>query len=161
MPFEQATEEVSSGGLALNFDFDSAYWMSELTPANESNVATFDGRSLAIPEEPYIVAPDTDAPTEVGTAGPFVTAGLQWLDNPISTAPAGTNGLDIDLTGASAVRLDVVEMGIDPTQPIDGNVSTTHPLELRLDMGDGVTYTMNFEPGSHGFTVLPGTPTSN
>ncbi len=47
MPFERATEEVNSGGVELEFDFDRAYWMSGLEPVDsERGEARFDGRTL-------------------------------------------------------------------------------------------------------------------
>ncbi len=159
--FEKATEEVQSDQLPLNFDFDSAYWMSELTVAEGATAARFDGHSLAIPNEAHIVAPDTGPPAGTGTTGPYVLSGLQWIDSP-AAAPPTTNGFELDLNGASAVRLDLARMGIDPSQEIDGVVTTTHALELRLDMGEqGGIYTMNLEPGSHNFIVLSGTSTSD
>jgi pimeloyl-ACP methyl ester carboxylesterase len=141
MPFELATEQVQSDAPSgqlppWNFDFDSAYWMSELTPANlQTGVAVFDGSSLAIPEEPFITAPDADAPVALGQTGPLISTGLQWLDNPASSAPAAQNGFDLTLSGATAVRLDLARMDIDVTQPVTGTVTTELPLDLRLDGG--------------------------
>ena len=133
MPFERATEEVQSGGATLNFDFDSAYWMSGLTPVDmQTGVASFDGRSLAISDEPYVAVPDTGAPTAPGQTGPYVITGLQWLTDPTDSAPAAANGFDITLTGSSAVTLDVARMALDETQQLDGLVSTEHPLDLGL-----------------------------
>ncbi|MGH2806160.1 MAG: prolyl oligopeptidase family serine peptidase, partial [Actinomycetota bacterium] len=136
MPFETATEEVQSGGATLTFDFDSAYWMSELTPVDPARgIASFDGRSLAIPEEPYVVAPDTGAPTAPGQTGPYVITGLQWLDDPTTTAPESSNAFHATLAEASAVRLDLARMSIDASQPVSGSITTAAPLELRLDGG--------------------------
>ena len=133
MPFERATEEVQSGGAALNFDFDSAYWMSGLTPADmQTGVASFDGASSALSEDPYVAVPDTGAPTAPGQSGPYVITGLQWLANPTASAPTASNGFDITLTGASAVTLDVARMALDEAQQIEGLVSTELPLDLGL-----------------------------
>lgn len=137
MPFERATEEVGvPQNTGLHFDFDSAYWMSELTPADPTaGVASFDGVTLGIPEAPYIAAPDTDAPTAVGQAGPYVVAGLQWLADVSKPVPARSNAFRATLTGASSVRLDLDRMEIDSGDPITGTITTNRPLDLRLDGG--------------------------
>jgi dienelactone hydrolase len=133
MLFETATEEVQSGGADLDFDFDSAYWMSGLTPVDaEEGVAAFDGRSLAIPEAPYVSVPDAGAPAAPGQTGPYVITGLQWLDDPMAAAPEAANAFDVDLSGASAVRLDMDRMNIDVTAPVSGTVTTSDPIDLRL-----------------------------
>jgi poly(3-hydroxybutyrate) depolymerase len=133
MLFERATEEVQSGGVALNFDFDSAYWVSGLTPADMAGgTASFDGRSLAISEAPHVAVPDTGPPTAPGQTGPYVITGMQWLDNPTASEPEASNGFDIDLLGTSAVTLDAARMALDTTKTIVGTVSTEAPLDLGL-----------------------------
>jgi poly(3-hydroxybutyrate) depolymerase len=136
MPFELATEEVQSDGADLNFDFDSAYWMSELTADEPRGNAFFDGRSLAIPDQPYVVAPDTAPPTAPGQTGPYVVTGLQWVDDP-AAAPAGTaNAFDVTLSGVKNVRLDLGRMRIAASEPVAGSVVTNDgPAQLRLDGG--------------------------
>jgi len=136
MPFEIATEEVQSNGVALDFDFDSAYWMSGLIPANDTTAnALFDGKSLAISEVPKIVAPDTAAPTAPGQTGPYVVTGLQWLDDP-SGAPATQNAFEITLLDAKGVQLDLERMSLDVGQEILGTVhALNEELALRLDGG--------------------------
>ncbi len=175
MPFERATEEVQAGNPNpnLSFSFDSAYWMSELTPADmTTGVASFDGRSLAIPEQPFTAAPDTGAPTAPGQTGPYVITGLQWID--AGSAPAASNAFDITLTGATAVRLDLAGMRIDPAQVIAGAVNTQNALELRLDgawtvapnvaidgepaavsLTDGVA-AVTVPAGTHSLVITPG-----
>ena len=175
MPFERATEEVQSGGADLNFDFDSAYWMSELTPVDATGgVASFDGSTLAIPAEPYLVAPDTSAPTAPGQTGPYVVTGLQWLADLTTPTPAAANAFRVDVTGTSAVRLDLLRMAIDPADSIAGTVTTGNSLDLRLDgdwsaapnvmvdgqpvavaLVDGVA-TVSVPTGTHNLTITPG-----
>jgi pimeloyl-ACP methyl ester carboxylesterase len=175
MPFERATEEVQSGGATLNFDFDSAYWMSELTVADGALQASFDGRSLAIPEEPYLVVPDSTVPT-AGQTGPFVVTGLQWLDDPTTEVPSAQDAFEATLNGASAVRLDLARMDIDPGSA-SGTVSTDVPLELRLDgdwlgavfvevdgfqhpyaAGNDGVIAIELAPGSHEIQIVRTTP---
>jgi len=151
MPFERATEEVRSDGVPLSFDFDSAYWMSGLTPANmTTGVAFFDGRSLAIPEDPFIALPDVAGPVAPGTTGPFVATGLQWLVT--GTAPVTENAFEATLSGAEAVQLDLLRMSIDPSQAIAGTVSNDVDLELRLDgsFDSMPTVTVNGQPADVG-----------
>ena len=175
MPFERATEEVQSGGAELNFDFDSAYWMSELTPVDaQTGVASFDGRSLAIPEHPYLAVPDTDAPTAPGQMGPYVVTGIQWLDDLTQETPAAENAFTATLTGTSKVRLDLGRMALDAADTIAGSVTTDGVLSLRLDgdwttapdvsiddapvavqFDDGVA-TVLVPTGTHELTITPG-----
>ena len=175
MPFELATEQVQSGGATLNFDFDSAYWMSELTPVNQTTgVASFDGRSLAIPEQPYVQAPDTGAPTAPGQTGPYVITGLQWLNDPTKSPAPASNAFNVTLSGASGVRLDLGRMAIDATKSVAGSVTTAAPLDLRLD-GDWTTAptvlvdgqpaavrfangvaTVSIPTGTHALSITPG-----
>ena len=175
MPFERATEEVQSGGATLNFDFDSAYWMSGLTPVDPiDGVAAFDGRSLALERSPHLVVPDSGAPTAPGQTGPYVITGLRWLDDPTASVPVAANGFDVDLSGASAVTLDVERMGLDNSETIEGPVGTEHDLDLGLAGGwfaapdvyvDGTEIASTLEEdvvrftvpaGEHTVTVVPG-----
>lgn len=136
MPFEIATEEVQSGGAKLNFDFDSAYWMSELTPRDPNGAAIFDGRSHALEEDPYVAVPDTTAPTAPGQTGPYVVTGLQWLDDPTRTPAPKTNAFHVSVSDTKAVRLDLGRMDIAASSPIAGTVWTNDgALDLRLDGG--------------------------
>lgn len=175
MLFEIATEQVQSGGATLNFDFDSAYWMSGLTPVDPAKgVASFDGRSLAIPEDPYLTAPDTGPPTAPGQTGPYVITGLQWVDDPTKSAAAPTNAFSATLSGASAVRLDLGRMAIATAESIAGSVTTGAALDLSLDgdwataptvlidnqptevrFADGVA-TVAVPSGTHNLTITPG-----
>ncbi|MFL5842385.1 MAG: prolyl oligopeptidase family serine peptidase, partial [Thermoleophilaceae bacterium] len=56
MPMEHAVEQVNAGGVPLDFNFDSAYWVSGLQPADAAKgIARIDARSLAIPEPAHDV----------------------------------------------------------------------------------------------------------
>jgi dienelactone hydrolase len=175
LPFEEATEQVQSDGATLDFDFDSAYWMSGLEVAEGASQARFDGQSFAIPQEPYIVAPDSTVPT-AGQTGPYFVTGLQWIDDPASEAPASENVFDATLAGARAVTLDLVRMGLDP-DTATGTVSNDAPLTLGLNgdwVGavfvsvDGVerpfsagpdgTIEIDLAPGDHEITVVRTAP---
>ena len=135
MQFERATEEVQAPTPAqyLDLDIDSAYWMSDLTPVDmQTGTAFFDGRSLAISDEPALAVPDGSGPAATGTTGPFIATGLQWVEDPTTSAPATSNGFDVTLTGAEAVALDLPRMEISITEDIAGTVSTETPLQLAL-----------------------------
>ncbi|HET7482935.1 MAG TPA: Ig-like domain repeat protein [Actinomycetota bacterium] len=174
MPFELATEQVQSDGVALDFDFDSAYWMSGLEPIDATKgVATFDGRSLAIAETPHVTVPDSGAPTAPGQTGPYVITGLQWLDDPTASTPPETNAFSATLTGASAVTLDLSRMSIDDSAPVAGTISTSDALDLGLAgswtstpevtvdgapanarLSDGVLH-LDVPAGTHSIVVTP------
>jgi poly(3-hydroxybutyrate) depolymerase len=175
MPFELATEEVQSGGAKLDFDFDSAYWMSELTPRDAQGAAFFDGKSFALEQQPYVAVPDTAPPTAPGQTGPYVVTGLQWVDDPVAEVPATTNAFHVMVSGTKSVRLDLGRMEIAASSPIAGTVWTNDgALDLRLDGGWATTpdVLVDGEPvsaslaagvldvtipqGEHAVTITPG-----
>ena len=132
MPFERATEEVNSGGVPLDFDFDSAYWMSGLEPVDsERGVARFDGRTHGVPEKPHIALPEAGGPASPDQAGPYAMIGQRWLDSgPVSE---WRNAFEASLSGARAVRLNVEDMRLDPRSPLTGDVDADAVIRLQLD----------------------------
>jgi dienelactone hydrolase len=133
MPFERATESVQAEGLNLNFDFDSAYWMSHLTPTDpENGVASVDARSLAIPEPAHLTIPEAGGPAALGQTGPFVMKGLAWIADPLAAEAEAANAFEATLTGASSVRFDLARMEIDTALPVAGQMDTGEALELQL-----------------------------
>lgn len=152
MAFEQSVESgpnQKDDKVEGSFDFDRAYWMSELTPVDPAGgVATFDGTSLAKPAAPTATVPEVGGPASLGQVGPYAMTGLAWLTNPLATAPAKVNGFELTLSGASAVRLDLARMGIDPALPITAEVTTDTPVEIRLG-----TKTVSFGPGTNTIVI--------
>lgn len=134
MPFERATEEVQARDeLDLDFDFDSAYWMSGLEPVDEISSHTyFDGRSLAIADTEKLVIPDTTPPARQGTTGPYATVGLQWIDDPTAAVPSVSNGFEITLSEARAVTLDLERMAISTAEEIAGVAGNDNAIDLSL-----------------------------
>jgi hypothetical protein len=132
MPFERATETVQSDGVKLGFDFDRAYWMSKLAPADpKAGVARFDGTSLAILEQPHRLLAEAGGPASTDTTGPWVMTGQAW--EPLATSPgAPRNAFDATLTGATAVRLDLARMQLQTKIPLSGDVTTEKRLRLEL-----------------------------
>jgi hypothetical protein len=123
--------------------------MSELTAADDVHgVAAFDGRTLARPDPPMLTVPEAGGPASVGQVGPYVMTGQTWVQNPLATAAPTSNGFDVTLSGASAVRLDLARMGIDPTKPITAKVTTDTPLSLRLDRDGAGLQTLTLQPGT-------------
>jgi hypothetical protein len=135
MPFERAVDrgELSDQELfpasgTHGLRFDSAYWMSELTPADaEHGVASVDARSLAIPARPVRAQPENGAGA---TPDPYVRTGLGWSAD--GRAPRRANRFTASLTGAAAVRLDTGRMRLDTRRRIVARVRSERPLELRL-----------------------------
>jgi dienelactone hydrolase len=133
MPFERATETVQSDGIAFDFDFDSAYWMSELEPVDEqSGVAYFDGTTLAKPQQPYLTQPEVGGPSAPGQTGPYEMTGLAWAADPLATPTAPANGFEATVNGARAVKLDLARMSVRTDKTIAGDVENDSALELRL-----------------------------
>jgi hypothetical protein len=135
MPFERSVETGPSRErptTGISFDFDRAYWMSELTPVDLlAGVARFDGVSHARPAEPALRVPEVGGPSAVGQAGPYAMTGIAWLHDPLA-ATAVRNAFEVVLSGASGVRLDLARMGVATDRAIRGEVTTSHDLELRL-----------------------------
>jgi dienelactone hydrolase len=166
MKFEKATEEVQASGVGLDFSFDSAYWMSGLTPVDgDAGVAAFDGVSLAVEDAPYRAIPDASGPASAGATGPYVMAGQQWISDPTASPPPAQNAFDIGLAGARAVSLDLARMLIDPTSVVSGTVETEAPLTLGLEGGwiiapevtvDGGGVTVDLRDGVARFEVPAG-----
>lgn len=75
--------------------------------------------------------------------------GQQWLSDPLAEA-APTNAFEAQLTGATAVRLDLARMGIATGKPVTATVTTDGPLELRLtgDWAPGTVVTAGGVPVS-------------
>jgi pimeloyl-ACP methyl ester carboxylesterase len=160
MPFERATETIQSDEVPLDFSFDRAYWMSRLEPADpEAGVATFDGTSAAIADEPYTAVPEAGGPAALGQTGPFVMTGMQWLTGLAGAAPAPANAFSATLTGARRVRLDLDRMGIDVTKPATATIETDAPLTLELrarwGRGEGRVKTFELPPGKNELELQP------
>jgi dienelactone hydrolase len=136
MPFERTVETGPNQGQpfqGLDFAFDSAYWVSGLSPVDvENGVAEVDVTSLAIPQQPTLAAPEAGGPASVGQAGPWAMQGLRLVADPTKTAPAAVNGFTATLTGAQGVELDLARMRVSTDRAITGTVTTDAPLALRL-----------------------------
>ena len=110
-------------------------------------MATFDGTSAAIPEEPFTAIPEAGGPVALGQTGPFVMTGMQWLTGLAGDAPAPANEFTRHADGARRVRLNLERMAIDVTKPATATVETDEPLtlELRADWGPGEGRVRTFE----------------
>ena len=134
MRFERATEVSRSDGVPLDFDFDSAYWMSDLEPADaEEGVARFDATTgmrqrLTVTQ----TVPDSGGPAEFGTAGPFTIIGQRELSvfTPIDNEWERYPSVDMNVTGARSVQIDMREL--DMSDFIDVTVTTDRALEIAL-----------------------------
>jgi dienelactone hydrolase len=136
MPFERTVETGPNQGepyQGLSFDFDSAYWMSGLTPVDaERGTAKVDAVSLAVPQAPTLTVPEAGGPASLGQLGPWSMVGQRQAADPTRRAPTAVNGFTATLTGASAVQLDLTRMRIATDRPVSGTVTTEAPLTLRL-----------------------------
>ena len=131
MPFERATEEVSSGGVELDFDFDSAYWMSGLAPVDaERGIARFDGRTFGVSQRPHAPVPEAGGPAGPDQTGPYAMVGQAW--SPSGAAAAPRNAFEAKLSGARAVRLHIGRMRLDADSPLTGRLDTGARLRLEL-----------------------------
>lgn len=155
MPFERVVEtgtdqrpETLAKVTPLPFDFDRAYWMSGLEPADAvKGQARFDGTTFGIPEPARLVVPEAPTgPASLGQAGPYITSGQQWLANPVAPTPAVENRFDVTLSGAKAVTLDLARMGLK-LDGVDGRFSTDGPVLVRLARPDGTTCDLDVPEG--------------
>jgi pimeloyl-ACP methyl ester carboxylesterase len=148
MPMEHAVEEVNSGGVPLSFDFDSAFWVSDLEPADPAKgIARIDARSLAIPEPTHDVVPDVVAPVSADQSDPSVEEGQAWVTHARTESPA-KNGVVVTLSGAKSVRLDLRRVRISAREPISVDVTTDRPVTIQLG-----TRTIQVDKGHHTLTV--------
>jgi hypothetical protein len=132
MPFEHAIETVNSGGVHFHFPLDHAYWMSGLQPVNwKDGVASFDGVSLAIPNPPHALVPETAPPAAPEQNYPYVMTGQAWRTDESAATPT-SNGFALTLTGARAVTLDTSRMRLQDWRTVLGTVKTDSPLTLTL-----------------------------
>jgi hypothetical protein len=152
MPMERAVEQVNSGGVPLSFDFDSAFWVSKLEPADPAKgVARVDAKSLAIPAPEHDAVPDVVPPVSADQTDPSVEEGQAWAERPGSEAPA-KNGFELTLTGADSVRLDLRRMRISTRSPITADVTADRPVTIELVSGKRVR-TIQVDKGHHTLTI--------
>ncbi|MDT7797294.1 MAG: hypothetical protein QOI78_727 [Actinomycetota bacterium] len=150
MPMEHAVEQYASDGVALNFDFDRAYWMSGLEPVDAAaGVARFDGSSQGIPAVAHTTLPEAGGPAAPDQAGPYAMEGQRWIDPlfPVAAAPT-RNAFTATVSGARAVALALGRMRLDGRRPLTGDVTTSAPLRLTLrgDFADRVAATVDGLP---------------
>jgi prolyl oligopeptidase family protein len=132
MPFEHAIETVNSNGVRFHFPLDHAYWMSGLEPVNwKDGAAYFSGRSLAIPNPPHALVPETGAPATAYQNYPYAMTGQAWREDESAPTPT-SNGFVITLSGARAVTLDTSRMKLQDRRLVTGRVKTRSPLALTL-----------------------------
>ncbi|MEA2349679.1 MAG: hypothetical protein QOG86_620, partial [Thermoleophilaceae bacterium] len=132
MPFERAVERVQSDGAKLSFDFERAYWMSDLDPTDlVKGIVTFDGRSFGLPERGHTTVPEAGGPADPDQTGPYAMAGQAWKVGG-TDLPDWRNAFSAKLTGAGQVRLHTKRMGLVPTQKLEGDVTTQAALRLTL-----------------------------
>jgi pimeloyl-ACP methyl ester carboxylesterase len=152
MPMERAVEQVNSGGVPLSFDFDSAFWVSGLTPADPAKGgARVDARSFAIPEPAHDAVPDVVPPVSVDQTDPSVEEGQAWVAR-AGSEPPKRNGFEITLSGAKSVRLDLRRMRISTRDPITAAVTADQPVTIELVSGKRVL-TIHVDEGHHTLTV--------
>jgi hypothetical protein len=132
MPFEHAIETVNSNGVRFHFPLDHAYWMSGLQPVNRRNgAAYFNGRSLAIPDPPHALVPETGPPATPNQNYPYVMTGEGWKIDESAPTPT-SNSFTLVLSGARAVTLDTRRMRLQDWRPVFGTVKTGRTLRLTL-----------------------------
>jgi pimeloyl-ACP methyl ester carboxylesterase len=152
MPMERAVEQVNSGGVPLQFDFDSAFWVSGLEPADaQKGVARIDARSLAIPEPGHDATPEVVPPISPEQTDPSVEEGQSWVVHP-GTEPPARNGFAATLTGARSVVLDLRRMRISMRRPIVADVTADRAVTIELVSGKRAK-TIHVEAGHHTLTV--------
>jgi pimeloyl-ACP methyl ester carboxylesterase len=148
MPMERAVEQVNSGGVPLSFDFDKAFWVSGLEPADATKgVARIDVRSLAIPEPAHDVVPDVVPPVSADQQDPSVEEGQTWTTRAGSEQPA-KNGFVATLSGATDVTLDPKRMRISLRRPVSVDVTADRPVTIHLGKR-----TIQVDKGHHTLTV--------
>ncbi len=138
MQLERAVEvgmyKEKDANPAVDFSFDSSFWVSDLTPPDlREGHAVIDVRSLAISEPEYQVVPEAGGPASVGQTGPYVMEGLAWAET--GPGPQTKNGFSASVKGTESVRLALAWMNIDIGQNLTGEIIADNDFLLRLDGG--------------------------
>ncbi|HKP89355.1 MAG TPA: prolyl oligopeptidase family serine peptidase [Thermoleophilaceae bacterium] len=132
MPFERATERVQADGAKLAFDFDHAYWMTDLEPVDRTNgVARFDARSFGIAERSHSTVPEAGGPATPDQTGPYAMTGQAWRIGD-TALPDRRNAFEATLSGASAAAVDLERMQLDADRSLTADVTTGSALRLTL-----------------------------
>lgn len=170
MRFERSVEigpsQTQNPYPGLNFDFDRAYWMSGLTPADPVNGrATFEGTAGGIAGPEMITVPEAGGPAAPGQAGPFAMTGLRSIPDPTGRTTGWWNAFEVTMTGATAVTLDIRRMGLPirvddlPIEDADGFlglVDVDRPITLTL-LGDWTTSpSVRTDTGALPTSFVPG-----
>lgn len=152
MPMEHAVETVSADKVPLNFDFDHAYWMSDLQPVDPARgVARIDVKSLGIPEPAHDVVPDVVAPVSVDQTDPSVEEGQKWVTH-AGSEPAARNAFTLKLSGAREVQLDLRRMRLTFAEPLSADITADHDARVILKRGKR-TRVIDVAAGHHALTI--------
>ncbi len=133
-------------GATFDYDPDGAYWVDGIEVRDPGERGDGSGRpslaakgtvqatSLAIAAPGLITAPDAGAVSPVGHSTPFIRTGLQHIEDPSGlTAPAVSNGLELDLTNVAAVAVDTARASLDVTAgDVAVAITTDGPTTVRL-----------------------------
>src|SRR4051794_33283620 len=134
MPMEHAVETVSSDKVPLNFDFDRAFWVSNVQPVDEARgVARVDAKSLALPDPAHDIVPDVVPPVSPEQTDPSVEEGQGWVTHP-GTEPAARNAFTLKLSGAREVQLDLKRMKLS-FRDLEGDINSDHDATIVLVRG--------------------------
>jgi dienelactone hydrolase len=106
---------------------DEAFWLSDLRVASGAQDGLVNVRSLGYGESKPIASDYEQEGTE---PAPHVKLGTTWKE-PI-TDPVAENAVDVTLKRLRAVTIQVVDAGINPNEPIELRIDTTHEATITL-----------------------------
>lgn len=158
-------------GTTLDYAFDGAYWVDELTirtgdPLSPATTGLFDGITHGRGVPAVLGVPEASV-AAVGHTAPFVMTGLSWLGTGASS-PA--NAFEATLTNIATARLDIARMGLGTSAPIGATITTDGASVIRLAgtwlapptvTGAAATYAGGVleitiaSSGTHAITITP------
>jgi pimeloyl-ACP methyl ester carboxylesterase len=173
MPFERAVDTAAqtdqpAAGTSVGLAFRDAWFVHDLEAADpQDGVATIDVRTFARPQGEVTLLQNVGIDTGPLTgqaASPYQEQSWQ-IAQPTHEA---RNALDLRLTGAASVRLDLDAMDLDAVQPMLATIRNDAPVTVTFTSQDCAPIAVALVPGGHvvrlescGFVLVedcPGTP---
>ena len=155
----RALNTIRANDVSFDFRPDGAWWVDDLVvrdpnPDDPAQLGRIDAESFALAETQHLPVPRVlevraDAvSTPVLSVGahstPYVRTGLDWL---VLGERALSNGFSVDLERLRAATLDVTKMGLDLSQPVDGDITTDGEVQLQLTgLRSAPAVTLNDQP---------------
>ncbi len=140
---------------ALGLVHDHAYWVSDVRLADTSAV----GNGIAKIDAFSHASGRGDPASTGGQTTGILSSGLPYVEfNRVWGVPPSipaSNTLTVRAENVGAVSLAVDRAGLDPTQPLTIEMTSTHPAVLTLYRRGATTITIAVTAGAHQYVIAP------